>query len=218
VRRNNERVYRSAQDGKGGVKWRERKDKKVKRDGEEETASQLAAPPVIVELVPPESLALGKKLEALFAARPLLYAFSFTPTIRQLACTKPSPSDIARFYANRHSEKFLQFTRASGNARLGQLSRPVLDRECAAQHSACLREDLADEPDPSVVQYGDGFGESTVQRFVACVAPSSRGELPGHDIVEAGGVEERELIATKSQRSMAGLRNVYVIAQHMGAR
>ena len=126
----------------------------------------------------------------------------------------PSVEDVARYFANRNSTDVLHFKRSAGDSMLGHPSRPVLDLQCATQYSEYLGECVQDESELQLIEYDDSIQGGTIFRYVACVAPSLRKDLPTHDLVE---VRKGELQATVIQWSMQELEELYVFALELRA-
>jgi hypothetical protein len=136
-----------------------------------------------------------------------------TPPIEPAHLSEPSKDDIARYYANRNTQDVLYFTHSSGDAILGHPSRPVIDRQCALQYSEYFLE-ADSEKKFDVIKYGADIDESTIGRFVACISPCLRKDLPTHDIVEIG---HEELRTTEIQWSMKELKDLYLLAEELQA-
>jgi hypothetical protein len=172
----------------------------------------------------PKPPTLDQQLQLLFAqtATPTKTSGAFTISKKKLnrsaavnptPPTRPSSSDITRYYQNRHSPDVLYFQNIDGDAILGHPSRPVINRQCALQYSEYLA-DMMEESPFQVIKYTSDINEVTISRFVACISPSLRGDLPSHDIVEIGQEETR---FTEIQWSMKELKELYLLAEELGA-
>jgi hypothetical protein len=126
-----------------------------------------------------------------------------------------SEEDVARFYANRNSQDLIWFKRKTAEMPLGDPSRPVLDRQAAAQYSGFLRDELGEQPDLELIEYADSVNPITIFRFVACISPTMRANLPTHDLVEVEKEGERSLLHTRIQWSMIELQVLYLFALQM---
>lgn len=173
---------------------------------------------------PQKPLTQDQKLQQLFADTPTPTSSfgGFTiqrkktkrPAVAAATTPKCPPDDgIARYFANRNSRDVLYFKHSGGDAMLGHPSRPVLDRQCAFQYSEHLLE-AAKESEQHLIVYESSIEEVTIARFVACISPSLRKDLPTHDIVEIG---KEELQTTKIQWSMQELKDLYIFAEEMQA-
>jgi hypothetical protein len=137
------------------------------------------------------------------------------PTVTTAATTtSPCPTDIARYFANRNSADVLHFKHTTGDALLGHPSRPILALTCATQYSQYLFAAVEGNPELQLIEYEDSIQDVTIARYVACVAPSLRQELPSYDIVE---LDKGELRVTQIQWSMQELKDLYEFARTMGA-
>lgn len=141
-----------------------------------------------------------------------------TPTATTAAQTSllhgPSAEDVARYFTNRNSVDVLHFKRSAGDSMLGHPSRPVLDLQCATQYSEYLVECVQDDSELQLVEFDDSIQGVTIARYVACVTPSLRKDLPTHDLVE---VRKEELRATVIQWSMQELKELYEFALELRA-
>ncbi|KAH5469355.1 hypothetical protein HBI22_032340 [Parastagonospora nodorum] len=126
----------------------------------------------------------------------------------------PSAEDVTRYFINRSSADVLYFKRSAGDSMLGHQSRPVLDLQCAMQYSEYLAECVQNDPELQLVEYNDSIKDVTIARYVACVAPSLRKDLPAYDLFE---VRKGELRATEIQWSMQELKGLYEFARELRA-
>ncbi|KAH7066988.1 hypothetical protein BKA63DRAFT_557578 [Paraphoma chrysanthemicola] len=123
--------------------------------------------------------------------------------------------DIARYSANWTCHDLLSFKRRPADLPYGDPARPVLDRQAAAQYSEFLREQLSHEPGLEMIEYADSVRSSTISRFVACISPTLRTDLPTHDLIEVDEDGERLLLQTPIGWSMTELQELYLFALQM---
>ncbi|KAH7071738.1 hypothetical protein FB567DRAFT_407995, partial [Paraphoma chrysanthemicola] len=129
--------------------------------------------------------------------------------------TDASKAEIARYSTNRNSHNVLSFKRQPADFPYGDPARPVLDRHAAATYSAFLQEQLSHEPGLEIIEYADSVRPSTISRFVACISPTLRTDLPTHDLVEVNEGGERVLLQTPIGWSMTELQELYLFALQM---
>ncbi|KAG9191877.1 hypothetical protein G6011_10611 [Alternaria panax] len=126
-------------------------------------------------------------------------------------------AEVTRYKMNRARQNVLSFKREAGDARRGNLTRPVLSRELAVEHCAFVRDVIKEDSTVDTIIYGDDVDGSTVARFIACISPASRSDLPIHDLVEIFDVGHQEFLATKVEWTMKDLEDLYMFAHAMGA-
>jgi hypothetical protein len=126
----------------------------------------------------------------------------------------PSAEDVTRYFINRSSADVLHFKRSAGDSMLGHPSRQVVDLQCATQYSEYLLECVRNDPELQLIEYNDSIKDVTIARYVACVAPSLRKDLPAYDLFE---VHKGELRATEIQWSMQELKGLYEFARELRA-
>lgn len=137
------------------------------------------------------------------------------PLQAQLASDVVPQSDIDRYFPNRRSTDTFHFALATGDSVLGCPTRPILDRQSGVKYCQYLRDQ---DSDVEVLQYpGESHTGVIIRRFVACISPSIRAELPTHDLFENEQDGGSVLKALPTPWTMKELCDLYALAKVMGA-
>ena len=124
-------------------------------------------------------------------------------------------SDIDRYKANRGSDDVLSFRCAAGDSIPGHPSRPVLDRQSALRYSRHLQQLLQDEPWIGIIEYHEQEACVVIGRYIACISPSIRSEVPIFDICEVEKNGASKLMAIPIQWTAQELQGLYCFARYM---
>jgi hypothetical protein len=124
-------------------------------------------------------------------------------------------SDIDRYNANRGSDDVLSFKCEAGDSIPGHPTRPVLDRQSASQYSGYFQQLLRDEPETTVIKYHEQEACVAIGRFIACISPSIRSELPVFDLCEVEQNGGSNLMAVPIQWTAHELQSLYCFARYM---
>ena len=164
---------------------------------------------------------INKKLKKLNTNIPL-EADTKAPSVADFVTKQADASDLQaegmetrRFKINRARDDTLSFKRNAGDARRGNPTRPVLSRALAVERCALVRDAIIEDSTVDTIIHEDDIDGNTVARFIACISPASRFNLPTHDVVEISDAGHQGLLATKIEWSMKELKDLYMFAHAM---